>query len=338
MRLVRVRTGGLSRVAAACMIAASVVACNVSSPGQPTEGPSPTPVNGGDATDASTATIAGFGNYPEFHDPASGLTLIFGTPDLGAGRNRLAFAITGSQGFIRLPVVTLKTYFYPAGSDGPAEGPVQTVTARFHEFPLGTRGSYVTYVDLDRHGAWGIEASFPRPDGAIASIEFGTEVLNAPKAPGIGDPAPRSVTPTAATAGSLEKLTTAGEPDPELYRQSIADAVASGRPTVVVFTSPAFCTTPLCGPQVEVLSSLRATYRELANFIHVDLYESPDQIKGDLSTARRSPAVKEWGLETDEWTFVIDSAGRVAGRFESFAGEQELVELLDAVLGGQPAP
>jgi hypothetical protein len=160
------------------------------------------------------------------------------------------------------------------------------------------------------------------------------DVPDMPSAPGTGRPAPRSANPTLSSAGSLDKLTTASEPDPALYRQTIADAIDSGRPTIVVFTSPAFCTTPLCGPQVDVVSGLRSKYGDRANFIHVDLYESPDQIKGDLSRAKRSPVVVEWGLKTDEWTFVIDRSGRIAGRFESFAGEVELAESLERVLAG----
>lgn len=294
-----------------------------SSPGRPQPG-----------AGSPVLSLVPFGNYPEFHDPSTGVTVIFGTPDVAVGDNRLAFALTDPQGFVRLPVVTLRTYFYPSGANAPREGPVESVLARFYEFPLGTRGSYVTRASFDRAGVWGLEPSLPRPDGTVASIEFRIDVPDVPGAPKTGGPAPRSVNPTLESAGSAEKLTTAGEPDASLYRQTIADAIDSGRPTVVVFTSPAFCTTPLCGPQVEVLSALRSKYQEKANFIHVDLYESPDQIKGDLSRARRSPVVEEWGLETDEWTFIIDRAGRIAGRFESFAGESELTESLEKVIAG----
>jgi hypothetical protein len=315
---------------ASWLFAAFVIGCSLASPASTAisdRSPEPPQASPG-------SPPVPFGNYPEFHDSSTGLTVIFGTPDLAVGDNRLAFAITDSQGFVRLPVVTLRTFFYSAGAGGPRDGPVETVVARFHEFPLGTRGSYVTYARLDRAGVWGFESSFPRPDGTVASSEFRMDVPDMPSAPGTGRPAPRSANPTLSSAGSLDKLTTASEPDPALYRQTIADAIDSGRPTIVVFTSPAFCTTPLCGPQVDVVSGLRSKYGDRANFIHVDLYESPDQIKGDLSRAKRSPVVEEWGLKTDEWTFIIDRSGRIAGRFESFAGEVELAESLERVLAG----
>jgi hypothetical protein len=116
---------------------------------------------------ASTGT-ASFGQYPEFRDSTSGLTVIFGTPDLGVGENRVAFAVTDQTGILRLPIVSLATYFAPSVSNDARQEPVQTVTARFHEFPLGTRGSYIAGVNLDRAGLWDFVVAFPRPDGSRA--------------------------------------------------------------------------------------------------------------------------------------------------------------------------
>ena len=65
--------------------------------------------------------------------------------------------------------------------------------------------------------------------------------------------------------------------------------------------------------------------------MHVDLYENPDEIQGDLSRANIASAVREWNLPSNEWTFVIDGAGVITARFEAFATfaeiEQELVKL-----------
>ncbi len=115
---------------------------------------------------------------------------------------------------------------------------------------------------------------------------------------------------------------------------SLAEAVEEGRPLVVVFASPAFCTNALCGPQVEVLSELASQYGERANFVHIDLYENPHEIKGDLDRAVRTPILEQWGLETDEWTFVVDGDGVVAARFEAFVTRVELEEALLRVLEG----
>jgi hypothetical protein len=131
---------------------------------------------------------------------------------------------------------------------------------------------------------------------------------------------------------SLEEFTTGSLHDPALYRMSLAEAIASGRPSVVAFASPAFCTNAICGPQDEVVSELNTVYGDQVNFLHIDLYENPDEILGDLSRGVPSPVLEAWGLISQEWTFVLDRDGRIAARFENFAPKEELVPELEKVL------
>jgi hypothetical protein len=295
---------------------------------------------GAETCSAQTAKLLPAGDdpflagYPRYEDEAAGLRIILGTPDLGVGRHRVGFVLSDVDGLIRLPVVQVVSYFYPAGADGQREGPVQNGLARFFAFPYGVRGMFSLELEFDRAGTWGLEVLVPRPDGTTLQISFAFPVAERTRAPAVGDPAPRSESRTAADVASLNELTTGYELDPALYRMSLAEAVGEGRPLVVVFASPAFCTNALCGPQVEVLSELASLYRERANFIHVDLYENPHEIKGDLDRAVRTPILEEWGLETDEWTFVVDGDGVVAARFEAFVTRVELEEALLRVLGG----
>ena len=46
----------------------------------------------------------------------------------------------------------------------------------------------------------------------------------------------------------------------------------------------------------------------------------------------RSPVLEEWGLETDEWTFILDATGRVTHRFEAFVPIEELEPALVSVI------
>ena len=92
----------------------------------------------------------------------------------------------------------------------------------------------------------------------------------------------------------------------------------------MVFASPAFCVNAVCGPQVETLSLLADKFATKADFIHVDLYENPEKVQGDLSTAVISKAVKEWRLPSNEWTFIIDVNGTITARFQGFATFNEL--------------
>lgn len=263
------------------------------------------------------------GGYPMYRDQADGLDVIFGTPDLGTGTQRLAFAIVARDGLVRAPTLPVTVR---------RDGDRQTVTARYRPFPAGTRGVYTAQATFERAGTYTIEVDVPMDAGKTIRLRFPAEVAARPKSVAVGDRAPASRNRVASDAGALTELTTSTQPDPALYRTRIADALAARRPFVVVFASPAFCTTPLCGPQVEDLSTLARDYAGRAEFIHVDLYENPHEIKGDLARARRTPVLGEWGLHTDEWTFVVGGDGRVAARFEAYAAREEVEEALKAAL------
>ena len=146
--------------------------------------------------------------------------------------------------------------------------------------------------------------------------------------------------PTLAGVENLATITSSPvpdpDPDPDLYRLSIDQALEAGKPLVVVFATPAYCKTATCGPQVQVVSQLKERFQDQANFIHVEVFENPQLIEGGRPTGGFVPAVEEWNLPTEPWTFVVDRAGRVQAKFEAFTTEEELEDALDEVLKSQP--
>lgn len=271
----------------------------------------------------------GFGAaYPVHRDEASGVTAILGTPDLAVGTFRVAVALNDRTGLIRFPAVA-----FEARAPGVAASAEPTARAegRFFAFPDGVRGLYASEFTFDRAGAWTVTAVVPRPDGSIARVALPVPVAERASAPVVGGAAPRSRNRTAQDVASLGELTTGSAPDPALYRHRIADSIAARRPLVVIFASPAFCTTPLCGPQVEEASALAQRYGERVDFVHVDLFQHPQKIEGDLKRAERSPLLTEWGIRTDQWTFVIDTDGKVAARYEAFVPSAELEAVIARV-------
>jgi len=265
------------------------------------------------------------GGYPSHQSADNDLSVIFGTPDLAVGSHRIAFTLSDTTGIIHVPTIELRAYPPPpAPNDDP-----RRVTATFAEFPLGLRGVYLTNLNFDQPGEWHLETTISTTDGSTSSIRFPVTITDSTSAPDVGAPAPRSVSRTIDDVASLLDLSSGANPDPALYTTSIDVALDDGRPLVIVFASPGFCTNALCGPQVEVLSELRARYPNQATYIHVDIYENPQQLRqGDINLARRTPLLDEWGLNTDEWTFIIDADSRVIHRFESFAALEELESAL----------
>ena len=261
---------------------------------------------------------------------ADGLQAIFATPDLSPGEQRIAVVLTSEQGLVRSPIATLTSFHYP---DGAATGERrESAVALFRPFPLGTRGLYSAQMRFDAPGDWGLEIAVLDENANTLTAELRFEVAEQTAAPAIGAPAVASVSKTIHDT-AIEELTTGSMHDLDLYQISIADAVRSGTPTVIVMASPAFCTNAVCGPQVEVLSELQDKYAGQANFIHIDFYDNPTEIQGDLTRAKVSPTVVEWNLPSTEWSFVVNGEGVIHQRFEAFAPLDELEKSLLEVLG-----
>ena len=254
------------------------------------------------------------------------------TKVLEVGTQRVAFLLSTQKALVKAPQVRIAVA--PAdGSAAPTE-----VTADYNAWPYGVRGSYAAPVEFPAPGDYRLTVT---PVGGEVSGEavIDVSVLADSPIPSIGEAAPASETKTLDDTADITDLTTAYEPDAELYRVSVAEAVASGKPSVVVFATPAFCTSPTCGPQVDTVSELRVEHPDAANYIHVELYDNPDEIQGDLSRAELVSTADEWGFTripgwtNESWVFVLDGDGIVRQRFEGFATLAELKAAL-ADVGG----
>ncbi len=261
------------------------------------------------------------------------LQLVVAATDLAAGPgNRLAFALIGPDGPVQSPTASVQ--MQPLGGGG---GDVVRAGAVFRPWPVAPGGIFSTFVEFEHAGLWGIEARVFLPGGATGVGRAQLSVATASSAPAVGTVPPASRNRTSegfadpTDPDELAAITSSPRPDPELYRLTVADALGSGIPTVVSFATPAFCRTATCGPQVEVLSALRARHAGRANFIHIEVYENPHTLS-DLSSARLVPQMEEWGLLSEPFTFVLDRDGRVAVKFEGFVNEDELGAALEAVL------
>ena len=264
-------------------------------------------------------------------DP-SGLKTILATKVLDVGTQRVAFLLTSPKALIKVPEVQVTSVFL-----GEGEAASETKMTGFHLWPYGVRGSYVTEMNFDRPGPWRLDIVVNGVEHQGMAVAL-FEVAEHGNVPNIGSIPPLSRNKTLQNTESLEKLTTDFAPDPDLYQITVEDAVATGKPTVVVFASPAFCTSPTCGPQTATLSELKAEHAGGANFIHVEIYDNPDEIKGDLNKATLSQPVQDWGISdlpdwfNESWTLILSDEGRVSQRFEGFATLEELESALQVVL------
>lgn len=198
--------------------------------------------------------------------------------------------------------------------------------------PLGTIGVYVAQVNFDRPGSWGVEITGSTRDGqAIPVLDPLLAVRERSASIGIGQPAPPSRQPLLSdVAGDIGQIDTSNPPDPDMHQMTIASAIGSGRPTVISFSSPAFCVSQTCGPTKDIVDQLYAQHKGQASFIHVEPYDVPRARKGEALSP--VPTMGEWGLTTEPWTFMVDKTGRVAAKFQGIVDIDELEAALRPLL------
>jgi hypothetical protein len=179
----------------------------------------------------------------------------------------------------------------------------------------GVTRIYVAHLRVPRPGRYWLVAA---PSGARIQALGTLDVAARGSSPAIGAPAPRSATPTLATS-SVASLTTRRPPDLALLRYSVAGALAEHRPFVVTFATPKFCTSRTCGPVVDVVDAVRRQFASSpVRFIHVEVFQDNDPAKG------HNRWMKQWGLRSEPWTFLVGRDGRVKAKFEGSVSAAEL--------------
>ncbi len=276
-----------------------------------------------------------------YNDPQSGLVVlseqqglvVFSLArDLGVGPNRIAVTVLRfdkSQVLDRAPDLTV-TYGLLNDDDVRA---VDIVTWRPWPF---SGGAYTFLAEFDKSGTWEIAVTLD-DEGEKVTGTAAIQVRQEPLAPGVGSPAPRTPTRTASSIDEVREISSDPDPRPEFYQVSLDEAVGSGTPVAVTFSTPAFCQTKACGPQLDTLSELHAEYGDRSHFVHVEIWDNPRVMleEGDLGLGILSPVVGDWDLPTEPWTFLIDGDGNVFARFEAFATMEELAGAMEAMFAGE---
>ena len=259
-----------------------------------------------------------FSDYPN-KGPISndGYSAVLATTDLKTGDNRFSFLLSSPEGFVSVENVALR--IYQGGSKATALGYVPDFI-RWDGLP---RGSYVDHVNFPDSGMW--EASIDFNDsGARRSAGLIFEVSATSTSPVIGESVPLSESKTFEMVGRIEDLSTGSLIHTNLYDMTIREAIYEGKPLITTFSSPAFCISEVCGPQVEVLNELSISLVGKINTIHVDVYADPPEAQLDIDSANYSEIFLEWGLNSPQWTFLTDCEGKVFRKYQGFAAKSEI--------------
>ena len=183
-------------------------------------------------------------------------------------------------------------------------------------------------VRFEQAGLWEVTVSATL-EGRDRTATAAFEVLADSAIPAVGDEAPRTVNHLPGATGVPPKAvdSRAGDdgsvPDPALHATTVADAIASGRPVMVVVSTPVYCVSRFCGPITDSVAELAAEHAEQMAFVHLEVWR-------DFEGKALNAAAAEWIYPTrteeakEPWVFVVGRDGRISHRFDNVATDVEL--------------
>ena len=268
---------------------------------------------------------------------------ILAATEFVAGPNRFPFGIVSIDGE-QLADAGVTVSFYSLNEAEPellGEAPavwrtIEGVTPHGHpdgemHLHLDFRGVYVVdEIELAEPGIWQAEFDVVTASGtkpAVGPVAF--RVVQEATAPNVGERVPATENPTIHDVASFAELSTRAVED-RMHEVSVAQALAMSKPFVVVFASPRFCVSAMCGPVTDAIAEVHEGFAGRASFIHIE----PWELDAARNEGRLVPAAAmvEWRLPSEPWTFVVGADGRVVKRFEGLVTGGEVEAALEPLL------
>jgi hypothetical protein len=254
------------------------------------------------------------------------LTAVLASSEVAQGRNRFALGLIDARNQA-ISTGNVHVEFFKLAANGTAEKRADAA-AVFRSVGGASKGIWVSKAEFPESGAWGAQVSLEQGTEAPKVARLSFDVRPRFSAPGYDEPAVRSASLTDRDVNGDVSRICSNSPPCALHTMSIAQALEPGqKPLLLLFATPALCTSATCAPELDAVLQLRSTYGQRANFIHVEIYQYPFESLNVAAT------VDEWHLPSDPWTFIVDRAGIVRDRFEGAAPADELEPSLKAVLG-----
>ena len=248
------------------------------------------------------------------------------------GDNRIVFTLTDSKGKqVAGPTRTLSI-----GYHGPTGTSIAPAPQTFIWAIENVNGVYVGHATFPTAGAWTADFTTAAPGSAAVTITFSFDVRARLDVVSPGDAAPSVKTPTLSdVGGDVAKISSDPTPVKRFYETSEADALAAKKPFVLIFATPKFCTSSVCGPTLDKLKPVAAAHPEMT-FINVEPYQlqfADGQLQPVMTGADLTPveATLAFKLATEPYVFVVGADGKVSASFELVFSPDEIEAAIQQV-------
>lgn len=185
---------------------------------------------------------------------------------------------------------------------------------------------YSAQLDFDGEGEWRLAALVRQGDELAGTLLPSASVGEFRKVPKVGEKAPRIHTPTVSDAGGDPSEVTTRVPPDTQNRVDYAD-VLGRKPIILLFATPQFCQSRVCGPVVDVAEQVKQEHEGEVAFIHMEIFKDNDPSKGVR------PQVRAFHLPSEPWLFAIDRRGMIQATVEGAFGVDRLTRIVREVSG-----
>jgi hypothetical protein len=196
---------------------------------------------------------------------------------------------------------------------------VDSVTAQRHGQDV-EQPYFPFALSLETAGVYDMQ--FPELPGATASVDvFGPADVPIPQ---VGSALPPFDTPTTKDHRGVDPICTR-DPACSLHDITLTDALAKGKPVAYLIGTPAYCSTAICGPVLELLLDQKAKRKDFS-MVHAEVYT-------DDTLESISPAVTAYHMTFEPSLFVADAQSTIVARLDSIWDTEELNAALDLAAG-----
>ncbi len=247
------------------------------------------------------------------------------------GTRRLAFGLNASSGaFIYAPTAVYVAKSAGAPAQGPFLAPADPMTvpaadrSAQNAGPGGIQAIYAARLPLPGAGTYAV-LSITRTSKGLIGAPGELAVAPSSPIPDVGQRAPDITTDTAATVGGNVSLLTTRRPPEPMHSVSLRQVLGK-KPIALLFSTPQFCVSRVCGPVTDVTVALQHQFGDRVTFIHEEVY-ARNQPHAGLRAQ-----MKAFHLQTEPWLFTINRHGIITARLEGAFGTAELAQALRAAL------
>jgi hypothetical protein len=296
--------------------------------------------------------------FPTSSDPAKNIpagerkqiNVVLAGADLFVGDNNFVFGITDTndepQGGAKAKATfyNLKDAANPkvvfaadAVQSAPGAGPIvahKDLNGQVHNHggQDENRVGYFVRARFDHAGFWGIAVEATLKDGKRGTSNIAFQVFDKPRMPAPGQQALKSDNLTRKDVSNIREIDS-GDPANNMHDVKIKDAIAAGRPLVIVFSTPAFCVSRFCGPVTEEVENLQDLYKDRVDFVHIEIWRNFD--KKEINQTAKDWLLQPDGSLTEPLVFVVDRAGTIYDRWEGPVAKNIMEASVKAVAEGK---